>query len=226
MPTPDEKLAALLDTIAAAARRSGRDPGAVRLCAVSKTFPAEAVQALADSGQRLFGESRVQEAAAKIPALPAHLEWHLIGHLQKNKIRKALPLFAAIHSVDSLGTAEQIDRVAAEEGRFPRVFLEVNLAAESSKYGFPPDALRAQFEALLALGRLEIAGLMAIPPAAASAEASRPHFARLRELRDTLQEEFGVPLPELSMGMSGDYEIAVEEGSTIVRVGSALFGER
>ena len=221
-----ETLAALRESIAAAARRSGRQPEDVELVAVSKTHPPEDVRALAAAGQTVFGESRVQEARAKIPLSPGRLTWHFLGRLQKNKVRAALPLFELIHSVDSLDLARQINRVAEEESLRPRVLLEVNVAGEATKFGFSPGDLRAEIEELVALERLEIAGLMALAPLAREAEHSRPYFEKLRELRDELAGQAGVGLPELSMGMSGDYLVAIEEGATLVRVGSALFGAR
>lgn len=196
------------------------------LAAVSKTHAPEAVAEALDAGQLLFAESRVQEARVKIPQLPARARWHFIGHLQKNKIRHALPLFELLHSVDSLALAEDISRIAAELGLFPRVLLEVNVAGEGSKFGFQPDTLRRELEPLLALERLQIEGLMTIAPLASEPEASRPHFIALRLLRDELAAAAGAPLPQLSMGMSGDFEIAIAEGATLVRVGSAIFGAR
>src|SRR5205823_6594250 len=198
----------------------------IALVAITKTHPAEKVREAIEAGQTLFGESRVQEARAKIPELPSNLRWHFVGHLQKNKIRHALPLFEMIHSVDSLGLAQEINRIAEEEGMHPRVLLEVNVAGEGSKFGFSPDKLRDQMEALLALPRLSIEGLMTIPPLAEEAEASRKYFVRLRALRDRLQTDFRVDLAQLSMGMTQDFPIAVEEGATLVRVGTAIFGER
>ncbi len=226
MNTFAERLSAVGSRISEAARRSGRTPDAVALVAVSKTHAPAAVAEALDAGQTLFGESRVQEARAKIPALPARARWHFIGHLQKNKIRHALPLFDLLHGVDSFETARDIDRVASELGLRPRVLLEVNVAREGSKFGFTPARLREEFEALLGLERLQIEGLMTIPPPAPDAENSRRFFVALRELRDRVQTEFRAALPELSMGMSGDYTIAIEEGATLVRVGTALFGSR
>jgi PLP dependent protein len=214
------------EQIAKAAKKSGRSADRVELVAVTKTHPAEKVCEAIEAGQTLFGESRVQEARAKIPELPSSSRWHFVGHLQKNKVRHALPLFEMIHSVDSLGLAEDIDRIAQEEGLHPRILLEVNVAGEGSKFGFSPDRLREQIEALLALPRLSILGLMTIPPLAEEAEASRKYFVQLRELRDQLQTEFRVDLAQLSMGMTQDFPIAVEEGATLVRVGTAIFGER
>ncbi len=198
----------------------------VELVAVTKTHPAEIVREAIGAGQVVFGESKVQEARAKIPVLPSHLRWHFIGHLQKNKIRHALPLFEMIHSVDSLDLAQAIDRIAQEEGLHPRILLETNVAGEGSKFGFKATTLRAELESLLMLPRLSIEGLMCIPPLAEEAEASRKYFVELRELRDAIEKEFQVKLPQLSMGMTNDYSVAVEEGATLVRVGTAIFGER
>src|SRR5678816_3016372 len=205
------RLAQVHERMADAARKSGRTAEQIELVAVSKTHPAEKVQAAVEAGQTLFGESRVQEARAKIPLLPSRLRWHFIGHLQKNKIRHALPLFELFHSLDSLALAENMQRLADEDGMQPRVLLEVNLAGEASKHGFAPEALRRDLEALLSLGRLTIEGLMTIPPLAPEAEASRRFFVALRELRDDLETEFNLRLPQLSMGMSGDYAIAIDE---------------
>ena len=226
MQSPGEAVGAVREKIATAAKKSGRAPDGIELIAVSKTHPPESIQGVADAGQNIFGESRVQEARAKIPLLPGRLRWHFIGHLQKNKIRAALPLFELFHSVDSLEIARQFQRIAEEDGQRPRVMLEVNVAGETSKFGFAPIAIRSQIEEILALDRLEIVGLMGMAPFAPEAEHSRPYFRQLRELRDQLQSESGIGLPQLSMGMSGDYLVAIEEGATLVRVGSAIFGTR
>ena len=226
MPDLAENLAAIHTRIAAAAACAGRSADEVELVAVSKTHPPEAVHAAIDAGQMLFGESRVQEARAKIPLLPGRARWHFIGHLQKNKIRHALPLFELFHGLDSLELARDFNRIAEEAGAFPHLLLEVNVAGEATKFGFPPEKLRAQMEDLLALPRLAIDGLMCVPPPQPNADGSRKFFTALRELRDRLQSEFRVPLPRLSMGMSGDYSVAVEEGATLIRVGTAIFGER
>lgn len=212
--------------IAASAEKSGRTPADVELVAISKTHDAERVREAIEAGHNLFGESRVQEARVKIPELPSRLRWHFVGHLQKNKIRHALPLFELFHSVDSLELAEQMNRIADEDGMRPRVLLEVNVSGEGSKFGFKPETLRAGMETLLALPRLSIEGFMTIPPLAEQAEASRKFFVQLRELRDSLQKEFDLKLPQLSMGMTNDFTIAIEEGATLVRVGTAIFGER
>lgn len=221
-----ENLERVREQIAQATAKAGRAPEDVELVAISKTHETEKVREAIDAGQKLFGESKVQEARVKIPDLPSNARWHFVGHLQKNKIRHALPLFELIHSVDSLPLAEDINRIAEEEGLHPRVLIEVNVAGEGSKFGFQPDKLRSQMESLLALPRLSILGLMCIPPIADEAEASRKYFVGLRELRDRLQTEFHVDLAQLSMGMTQDFAVAVEEGATLVRVGTAIFGER
>lgn len=222
-----ERLQAIRARLQSACERTGRDPTSVELLAVSKTFPAEAIREAAEAGQLLFGENKVQEVLAKAPELPAKLRWHLIGHLQSNKVRKILPLVDVIHSVDSLDLARDIQRISRELGLFPKVYVEVNLAAESTKHGFKPSELRAGgLEALYELDRLHIQGLMCIPPFDPMPEKTRPYFVTLRQLRDELQKLGGAPLPRLSMGMSHDFEVAIEEGATIVRVGSAIFGER
>jgi PLP dependent protein len=227
MPDLSERLASIRDTITQAAARASRAVDDVELIAVSKAHPPESVMEALDAGQTLFGESRVQEARAKIPLLPGRARWHFIGHLQKNKIRHALALnFELLHGIDSLQTAQDINRIAGEGGALPHVLIEVNLATESTKFGFTPERLREQMEQLFALDRLAIDGLMCLPPPVVRAEDARKYFVALRELRDRLQTEFCVPLPQLSMGMSGDFPVAVEEGATLVRVGTAIFGER
>lgn len=221
-----ENLERVQSQMADAAGKSGRSSGDIELVAISKTHEAEKVRAALEAGQGIFGESRVQEARAKIPLLPSTARWHFVGRLQKNKIRHALPLFELFHSVDSLELARDINRIAEEEGLHPRLLLEVNVAGEGSKIGFAPDSLRAEMETLLQLPRLNIEGLMTIPPLAPEAEASRKFFVALRELRDQLAARFQVDLPRLSMGMSDDFPVAIEEGATLVRVGTAIFGKR
>jgi pyridoxal phosphate enzyme (YggS family) len=221
-----ENLERVREQIAHAAAKSGRSIDDVELVAISKTHDAEKVRKAIEAGQTLFGESRIQEARVKIPELPSNIRWHFVGHLQKNKIRHALALFELIHGVDSLALAQDVNRIAEEDGLHPRVLLEVNVAGEGSKFGFQPDKLRAEIESLLALPRLSILGLMTIPPIAEEAEASRKYFVQLRELRDSLQTEFHVDLAQLSMGMTQDYAVAVDEGATLVRVGTAIFWER
>lgn len=221
-----ENLERVRTQIAEAAKKAGRALEEIELVAISKTHEAEKVRAAFDAGQQLFGESRVQEARAKIPLLPSAARWHFVGRLQRNKVRHALPLFELFHSVDSLDLARDLNRIADEEGLRPRILLEVNVAGEGSKIGFAPDALRGQMETLLELPRLTIEGLMTIPPLAPEAEGSRKYFAMLRELRDQFATEFQLPLPHLSMGMTGDFVVAIEEGATLVRVGTAIFGQR
>jgi hypothetical protein len=224
--TIGENLSKVLSAISDSARQAGRSPDSVSLIAVSKTHPVELIQEAVDTGQLIFGENRVQEAQPKITALPAKLRWHLIGHLQSNKVRLALPLFELIHGVDSLDLLAHIDRVAADLGLFPRVLLQVNVAGEASKFGFAPGKLLKLVEEIVKFDRVQIEGLMTIPPLASAAEHSRRYFVVLRELRDKLATECRFPLPELSMGMSNDFRVAIEEGATMVRVGTAIFGER
>ena len=221
-----ENLDRVRDQIATAAVKSGRSADEIELVAISKTHPVQSVREAIEAGQTLFGESRVQEARAKIPELPSNIRWHFVGHLQKNKVRPALPLFEMIHSVDSLALAHDINRIAEEEGLYPRVLLEVNVAGEGSKFGFAPGQLRGEMESLLALPRLSIEGLMCIPPVAVESEDSRKFFVEVRGLRDSLETEFTLKLPQLSMGMTQDFLIGIEEGATLVRVGTAIFGER
>src|SRR5918996_32374 len=221
-----ENLGRVREQVVQAAAKAGRAVDEIDLVAITKTYSAEKVREAVNAGQQLFGESRVQEARTKIPLLPSSLRWHFVGHLQKNKIRHALLLFELFHSVDSLALGQEMNRIANEEGMHPRVLLEVNVAGEGSKFGFDPTGLRSELEQLLALPRLTIEGLMTIPPLAPEAEASRKFFVQLRELRDGLENEFQIKLPHLSMGMTNDFLIAAEEGATLVRVGTAIFGER
>jgi hypothetical protein len=226
MPSIAENLERVREEIAQAEAKAGRVVDNVDLVAITKTHPTEKVLEAIEAGQILFGESRVQEARVKIPELPSNLRWHFVGHLQKNKIRHALPLFELFHGVDSLSLAQDLDRIANEDAMHPRVLLEVNLAGEGSKFGFKPETVRTEMESLLALPRLSIEGLMTIPPLAEEAEASRKFFVQLRDLRDALEKEFDLKLPQLSMGMTNDFIVAIEEGATLVRVGTAIFGER
>lgn len=209
-----------------ACSRSGREPESTELIAVSKTFPAEDIRVAIGAGQKVFGESRLQEAAPKVEDLPADLEWHFIGGLQRNKVRKILPLFRYVHAVDSLKLANHIDSVAADTGLRPKIFLQVNQAGEFSKGGFDPPDLLAAMDGIRSLRHAETVGLMTIPPAGDDPEESRKWFVGLRELRDDLAKRFSMDLPFLSMGMSGDFEVAIEEGATHVRVGSSIFGHR
>ena len=221
-----DNLERVREQIALAAAKAARDVKDVELVAIAKTHPAEKVREAVEAGQTLFGENRVQEARAKISELSSNIRWHFVGHLQKNKVRQALPLFEIIHSVDSFALAQDINRIAEEEGLYPRILLEVNVAGEGSKFGFAPDDLREQMEMLLALPRLSIDGLMCIPPLAVESEDSRKFFVQVRELRDSLEKEFNMKLPQLSMGMTQDFPIGIQEGATLVRVGTAIFGER
>jgi PLP dependent protein len=226
MSAISQNLEGVLARIAEAAKKSGRNVEDVDLVAISKTHDAERVREAVEAGQQLFGESKVQEARIKIPELPSNLRWHFVGHLQKNKIRHALPFFELFHGIDSVDLAQDLNRVAEEEGMHPRILLQVNVAAEGSKFGFQPDKLREALEPLLSFNRLTIEGLMCIPPLAEEAESSRKYFVELRELRDAIEKEFDIKLPQLSMGMTNDYVVAVEEGATLVRVGTAIFGKR
>ena len=206
--------------------RAGREVSSVDLIAVSKFFPESLVREAFEAGQFHFGESKIQEAEPKISALPGLLQWHFIGRLQRNKVRRMLQIFDVIHVIDSFRLAAHVNEVAKETGVFPQIFLQVNIGKEESKGGFEIQTLYAEMEMLLKLDRLEILGLMCIPPASDNAELARPWFVALRELRNALEIEFELRLPCLSMGMSSDFEVAIEEGSTHVRVGSAIFGNR
>ena len=221
-----ENLTEIRDRIKGACVKAQRDSDSVELIAVSKTFSTESILEAVDARQLHFGESRLQEAEGKIAVLPASIHWHFIGRVQRNKVRKLLQNFEVIHAIDSLRLAAFSDEIATELGMFPKVFLQVNVADEASKGGFSPDGLRTEMEGILALKRLDLLGLMTIPPAGPDAESARRWFSALRELRDVLEAEFAVKLPALSMGMSGDFEVAIEEGATHVRVGSAIFGKR
>ena len=212
--------------IQAACGRAGRDPGSVLVVAVSKGQPPEKVRAAATLGHSVFGESRVQEAKAKIEQCPGHLRWHLIGHLQSNKCRDAVALFQMIESIDSLPLAQELNKWAEKEAKTYSVLLEVNVAGEATKFGFQPEQLLSALKPINALPRIEIHGLMTIAPWTPEPEKVRPIFVRLRELKDRCQQVLGATLTHLSMGMSGDFEVAIEEGATIVRIGTALFGPR
>lgn len=226
MPEIEGNLREIRDRLSRACARVGRDPHSVRLVAVSKTFAASDILEAVVAGQSCFGESKLQEAELKIAELPGDLEWHFIGRVQRNKVRKILPLFRCVHAIDSLKLAVYMDGVAKDLGVCPEVFLQVDQAGEETKGGFAPDELRDALPVLAALPNLRIQGLMSIPPAVSQAEDARPWFRELRELRDGLRAASTMELPFLSMGMSGDFEIAVEEGATHVRVGSSIFGKR
>jgi len=222
-------LAAIRERIAAAAAAAGRDPGSVRLLAVSKTFSADHVRAAYAAGQRDFGENKVQEALQKIEQtaeLP--IRWHLIGHLQSNKAKKAGPAFAAIHSVDSIDLVRRLDAAAVERGARPDLYVQVDLAGETTKFGAPEADVAGIARAASGCQAAVLRGLMLLPPWFDDPEQARPYFRRLRLLRDRLVED-GIErshLGELSMGMSHDFEVAIQEGATLVRVGTAIFGKR
>ena len=221
-----ENLEAIRQRMAAACVRAGREPGTVTLLAVTKGQPPEAVAEAAKLGLTLFGENKVQEAKAKIPLCPGRLRWQLIGHLQTNKCRDAVELFEMIQSVDSLHLAQEINQRAEQAARTMPILLEVNAAGEASKFGYSPERLLSEFSQINALPRLEIHGLMSVPPWTPDPEKVRPLFRQLRALKDQCEQLLGAPLPHLSMGMTGDFEAAIEEGATMVRIGTALFGER
>jgi len=222
-------LAAIRDRIAAAAAAAGRDPGDVRLLAVSKTFSADHVRAAYEAGQRDFGENKVQEALQK-SAETADLEirWHLIGHLQSNKVRKAAPAFSAIHAIESIDLVRRVDAAAVDGRTGPDLYIQVDLAGESTKFGAPEAEVAGIARAALDCRTARLRGLMLLPPWFDDPEQARPYFRRLRELRERLVED-GIDrshLRELSMGMSHDFEVAIQEGATLVRVGTAIFGKR
>jgi len=221
-----ERIEAVRGRMRAACRRAGRREEDVRLVAVSKTYPPELVCEAARAGCDCFGESRVYEALAKMEACPGNLEWHFIGHLQRNKVPQVVDAFSLIHAVDSVRLLERVEACAAEAGRRAAVCLEVNVSGEATKYGFAPAAVPAALEAVNGMPHVGVAGLMTMAPFHPDPEAARPHFRRLRELRDGWAAQSGFALEILSMGMSNDFETAIEEGSTLVRVGTLIFGER
>ena len=227
MRSLDEILAEVRGRIAAACGRAGRDPSEVEIVAVTKTHGAEVVKEAWDAGLTIVGENKVQEAAWKRPASVSGPMWHLIGHLQSNKVRHALELFDFIHSVDSAKLADRINMIAEEIGAAPHVLLEVNVSGEKSKSGMRPEDVAPTVRHIReACPRMTVEGLMTMAPFSENPEDARPYFRRLRVLRDEVEQGEGVGLPRLSMGMSGDYEVAVEEGATWVRLGTVLFGER
>ena len=222
----ETSLKAVQQRIEAACARSGREPGSVTLVAVTKGQPPEVVCAAAKLGLSLFGENKVQEAKAKIPQCPGRLRWHMVGHLQSNKCRDAVGLFEMVQSVDSLSLAEELNRRAEQAAKTIPVLLEVNAVGEASKFGCRPDQLLADLGSINALLRLEIQGLMTVPPWTLDPEKVRPVFRQMRELKERCEQLLGAPLPHLSMGMTGDFDVAIEEGATMVRIGTALFGAR
>jgi pyridoxal phosphate enzyme (YggS family) len=221
-----ENIASVQKRIAAACERANRDPNSVALLAVSKNHPPETVAEAAKLGLTLFGENKVQEAKAKIPLCPGQLRWHMLGHLQTNKCRDAVELFEMIQSVDSFHVAEEINKRADQASKTMPVLLEVNAGGEASKFGYRSEQLLADLSRINELPRLEIHGLMTVPPWSPNPEKVRPVFRQVRELKARCEQILGVPLAHLSMGMTGDFEVAIEEGATMVRIGTALFGER
>jgi pyridoxal phosphate enzyme (YggS family) len=223
----DENLQRVEERIQRACAASGRGRESVTLVAVSKTQPVERIREAVAAGLTLFGENKVQEALAKIPELSSALHWHLIGHLQTNKVKHALHCrFELIHGVDSLRLLDALDAAAAEAGLVQPVLIQVNVSGEGSKSGLPPQELLPLLEQAASRMNLDVQGLMTIPPASENPENAASHFARLRDLRDQARAATGFPLEVLSMGMSHDLEVAIREGATIVRVGSDLFGAR
>ena len=221
-------LAEVRRRIEAAARRVGREPGGVRLVAVSKTVPLERLKEAVAAGQRLFGENYLQEAREKITALGAGLSWHLVGHLQTKKAKAAVELFDLIHAVDRLKLARALEEAAQRQGKIQDILVQVKLAEEETKSGAAPEEVPALLQEIGRMPHLRVLGLMTMPPWFPDPEEARPYFRALRELRDRLRSQkiIAGPLDELSMGMTGDFEVAVEEGATLVRVGTAIFGQR
>jgi PLP dependent protein len=221
------RLAEVRARIGEAAARAGRATADVRLIAVSKTFPVEDIRSAYDVGQLDFGENRVQDAVQKVHSTTdTTIRWHLIGHLQSNKARKAVEACPVIHSIDSVDLLRRVDRAAGEAGRSPDLLIQVDLALEPTKHGAPIDGLAGILEEAQSCTAVRVVGLMLLPPLTENPEDTRVWFRRLREERDRLAARESFPLPELSMGMSHDFEVAVEEGATMVRVGSAIFGSR
>ena len=224
-----QRVQSVLSAIRSAAEKTGRCPDGIRLVAATKTVTADRIREGIAAGLSILGENRVQEALPKIEALAqTPVRWHFIGHLQRRKVRSVVGMFELIHSVDSLELAQEIDRRAGEAGQSQDILLEVNIGGETTKGGFHQDGLAQLVSTMAALSHIQIKGLMAIPPPTAEPESARTHFIRLRQLAETIaaQRIPGVAMDELSMGMSNDYEIAVQEGATLVRVGSAIFGAR
>jgi pyridoxal phosphate enzyme (YggS family) len=224
----EKQLEDLRNSISYFAEKYGRDKDSVSLLAVSKTFPAEAIEPAYRSGQLMFGENRVQELAEKVPLLPHDIEWHLIGHLQGNKVSKAVELAHLIHSVDSEKLLRRINRIAGDADKKQKILLEINISGEESKFGetADADAVASLVSLAVASKNIELMGFMTMAPFGADENELRRVFSSLRELRDDMEKEFDVSLPELSMGMSSDYEYAIAEGATIIRVGTSIFGKR
>ena len=226
MPDIAANLTQVQQRIAAACDRAQRSPDEVQIIAVGKKFTADVIRGAADCGLTLFGENRVQEAKAKIPDCPGHIRWHFIGNLQKNKCRDAVELFEMMHAVDSLPLAAELNKRCEQAAKTMPVLLEVNVSGEGSKHGFTTETAVEAMEAFFDFPQLELHGLMTMAPFTRSPESARPFFEKLRALKTDCESKLGAPLPELSMGMSGDYEIAIEEGATMVRLGTCLFGPR
>ncbi len=223
-----DNIRTIRNRMAAAAARAGRDPAGIRLMAVSKTVEPERIRQAIDAGIGLLGENYVQEAREKIPAVGQAVQWHMIGHLQTNKVKYVVTLFDWIHSVDRLELAQELSRRAGQHGRTLNVLIEVNVSGEASKNGARPADVLELARQVAALPNLSVRGLMTMPPYSDDPENSRPYFVALRRLRDELAAAAlpGVAMAELSMGMTDDFEVAIEEGATIIRVGRAIFGER
>ena len=226
MPNIAENIAQVQQRIATACKRTERSPEEVQLVAIGKKFTADVIREASDAGLTLFGENRVQEAKAKIPDCPGHLRWHFIGNLQTNKCRDAVALFDMLHAVDSLHLAEELNKRCEQAAKVMPVLLEVNVSGEGSKHGFTSETAVNAMEAFFDFPQLELHGLMTMAPYSRQPESSRPYFQKLCEVKAACEDKLGAPLPELSMGMSGDYEIAIEEGATLIRLGTTLFGPR
>lgn len=222
----EQNYSRLCEEVRRAEEKKGRKPGSVRVLAVSKKVPAERLRILWGLGHRLFGENRVQEARSKIPEMPTGGEWHFIGGLQTNKAKEAVEWFDVIESVDRLELATELQKRAEVSGKNLKVLIEVNVGDEAAKHGAKPEQAEGLFQAVNAMSRLEVRGLMAIPPFREEPEEARFFFRKLREIRDQLEQVSGAALPELSMGMSHDFPVAIAEGATMVRIGTALFGPR
>jgi len=222
----ESRVNAVQERIANACARAGRSPSEVTLVAVTKSQPPEVVTEAARLGLTVFGENKIQEAKAKIPLCPGRVAWHFIGHLQSNKARDAARLFEMVQSIDSLSVGEELNRRAEEAAKTLPILVEVNVVGEASKFGYRPEKLLTELQQLNRLPRLEIRGLMTVPPWSAEPEKVRAVFVQLRQLKIECEQKLGASLEHLSMGMTGDFEIAIEEGATMVRLGTAIFGER
>jgi len=226
VPDIADNLAQVQQRITTACKRAERSPEEVQLVAVGKKFTADVIREAADCGLTLFGENRVQEAKAKIPDCPGHLRWHFIGNLQTNKCRDAVALFDMLHAVDSLHLAKELNKRCEQAAKVMPILLEVNVSGEGSKHGFSPETAVNAMKEFSDFPQLELHGLMTMAPYSRQPESSRPYFQKLCEVKTACEDKLGAPLPELSMGMSGDYEIAIEEGATLIRLGTTLFGPR